>query len=77
MQLPVYPVRSKSEAEAELASAGLSSASLEQKCLRQIANESLDPDTLRKAIDQWGAALRVALRDPGANLTLLASEVFT
>ena len=59
--LPVYDVRRKEDALEELSSQGLSTAALEQKCLRQITNVALDDRTLRREIERWENALSTML----------------
>ncbi len=58
LELPVRDVASRDEAETALKTLGLSQASLEQKCSRQITNVGLDDDRLRAQISLWERAIR-------------------
>lgn len=55
--LPAYDLDSRATAERELIQLGLSSASLEQKCLQQIQNVSLADEPLREQITLWERAI--------------------
>src|SRR5665213_3223368 len=56
--LPAHDLASKEATQDELAWRGLSTASLEQKCIRQITNVALDGDRLRSQISLWETAIR-------------------
>lgn len=62
LQLPVYDLVSKAEAEKELTSYGLSADSLEQKCLRQENNLNIPPDLLEQEVEIWGESIIQLLR---------------
>jgi hypothetical protein len=53
----VYYLPSRDHALAELAASGLSTESLEQKCLRQVTNVALADDRLEQQIALWEAAI--------------------
>jgi hypothetical protein len=57
LELPVYDIVSRAAAIAELERFGLSSNSLEQKCLRQVTNVALPEARLREQISLWEAAI--------------------
>ena len=59
--LPVYGLQSLNDARSELRVNGLSDASLEQKCFRQVNNVALDEVTLRKEITLWTTAMEKTL----------------
>ena len=61
LSLPVLDLASRSEAISELAARGLNTASLEQKCLRQVDNVRLDDDRLRQQVSLWEAAMEGSL----------------
>jgi hypothetical protein len=63
--LPVYDLHRKEDAVEELSSHGLSAAALEQKCLRQITNVTLDEAALRCEVDRWEKAISSALHNLG------------
>jgi hypothetical protein len=69
--LPVHDLPSREAAEAELARRGLSSASLEQKCSRQVANVNLAEHVLKAQIDLWEKAIRAST----SNLHLIHSAI--
>jgi hypothetical protein len=69
--LPVYDLPSRDAAEAELARWGLSSVSLEQKCIRQISNVTLPEHALRAQIQLW----EDAIRESTASLHLIDSAI--
>lgn len=58
LDLPVLDLTSRAEAEMELREAGLSSASLEQKCSRQVTNLALDEERLVAQVSLWEGAIR-------------------
>lgn len=55
--LPAYDLASKAEAIEILEKNGVTSASLEQKCIRQFTNEALSPETLSAELDAWETSL--------------------
>jgi hypothetical protein len=57
LELPVYDIASRAAAIAELERFGLTSDSLEQKCLRQVTNVTLPEAQLREQIGLWEAAI--------------------
>ena len=57
LELPVYDIASRAAAITELERFGLSSDSLEQKCLRQVTNVTLPEAQLREQIGLWEAAI--------------------
>ena len=59
--MPVYDVSSKEDAVAELLTAGLSADALEQKCLRQIFNVSLEYERLVQQVALWERAISSSL----------------
>lgn len=59
--LPVYDLLSRSMAEDELTSLGLSRDALEQKCSRQITNIELSDSELRQQINLWEEAIRASI----------------
>ncbi|QPF92315.1 hypothetical protein [Bradyrhizobium commune] len=59
--LPAYDLISREEAEKTLQKLGLSSESLEQKCLQQVSNVSLSDDILRQQVDLWGSAIDASI----------------
>lgn len=59
--LPVYDVRSQESAESLLKNSGLSSRSLEQKCIRQINNVTLSPDELEAQVSLWEQAIEASI----------------
>ena len=58
LELPVADLASREEAEVELQGLGLSSASLEQKCSRQVTNLVLDEERLLAQVSLWEGAIR-------------------
>ncbi len=66
LRLPVYDLRSKEEALAELARLGLGPESLEQKCLRQESNVDLDGAALKEETDRWLASIAATIGAPDA-----------
>jgi hypothetical protein len=69
--LPVADVQSKAQAEAELRSHGLTTQSLELKCLRQRVDPGLVGTALSSAVDAWTDSLRALL----ANDSTLGSPI--
>jgi hypothetical protein len=57
LSLPVYDLRSRAAAFRELESFGLSTESLEQKCIQQVTNVTLSEDRLRQQVLLWEAAI--------------------
>jgi hypothetical protein len=57
LELPVYDLPSRDHALVELAASGLSTESLEQKCLRQVTNVALADDRLEQQVALWEAAI--------------------
>ncbi len=57
LELPVYDLLSRDDALTELATHGLSTESLEQKCLRQVTNIALADERLKQQIGLWEAAI--------------------
>lgn len=63
LQLPVSDLGSREEAEAELRALGLSPASLEQKCSRQVTNSALDEERLQAQVSLWEEAIRRSMEE--------------
>jgi hypothetical protein len=65
--LPVYDLESKASAVATLRTFGLSEEAMEQKCLKQIWNRPLSPDTLAVEVDRWEASTLAEIKrlEPG------------
>lgn len=61
--LPVADLTTKEQAIAELRAKGLSTLSLEQKCVRQLNDAGLSFESLREEVDRWGVDLKQALAD--------------
>jgi predicted subunit of tRNA(5-methylaminomethyl-2-thiouridylate) methyltransferase len=59
--LPVYELASRDDALIELKARGLSASALEQKCLVQVNNVTLDPEHLAQQIALWEAAIEASL----------------
>jgi PP-loop superfamily ATP-utilizing enzyme len=59
--LPVYDVTSREQVLRLLEQAGVSTASLEQKCNRQVTNIELAPDLLAKELDLWEGSINATL----------------
>jgi hypothetical protein len=57
LELPVYDLSSREAAIAELGASGLSTESLEQKCLRQMTNVTLANDHLLQQVTLWEQAI--------------------
>lgn len=73
--LPVYDVASKNDAMTELEQYGLSTTALEQKCLQQQFNVSLDPSKAKEELNAWERALTETLDDQaGIELDILADR---
>lgn len=64
--LPCYDLSSKQAAVERLQHYSLADASLEQKCLQQVNNVTLDDEALVKELKVWGAALRETLAKLGS-----------
>jgi len=60
--LPVYDIASREMAIEELTVNGLSSESLEQKCLRQITNVALSEERLAQQVELWENAIDQSMR---------------
>lgn len=58
VELPVYDIRSKADAITQLQGHGVTANSLEQKCLRQVSNVTLDHETLVGELVRWERELR-------------------
>jgi hypothetical protein len=58
LDLPVADLASRDDAIAALQALGLSPASLEQKCSRQVTNLALDQNKLREQVSLWEGAIR-------------------
>lgn len=74
LELPVVDLASREEAQAELAKAGLSPDSLEQKCSRQVTNVKLNENDLVAQIDLWEAAIRRSMNALDAIPTVIVEE---
>jgi hypothetical protein len=61
--LPVRDLTSREQASRELEANGLSSASLEQKCSRQVTNVKLEEAHLQSQVVLWEAAIRRSLQE--------------
>ena len=61
--LPCYNLASKDAAIERLTQHGIDSASLEQKCIRQVHNLILDDAALRAELEIWRTALRYTLHE--------------
>jgi len=59
--LPVLDIQDRDKAEAELRLRGLSTESLELKCLRQQIDPGLTGSALKRVVDRWIDNLRAAL----------------
>lgn len=59
--LPVYDVCSRDEAIRQLAALGLSDASLEQKCVRQLENVELSNEQLVAQVSFWESAIEASV----------------
>lgn len=60
--LPVHDLSSRAHAINELQQAGLSPAALEQKCLAQQFNSSLEPSIATAELERWDTALAATFR---------------
>jgi len=72
LQLPVYDLASKAEAESELIGYGLSHQAFEQKCMQQQNNIELPDDLLRTEVAAWEKSTS-ALIEAGDRFTLTVS----
>ena len=61
LHLPVYGLRTKTEAIRSLAEHGLSRESLEQKCTKQVSNIALEGDALHQQLALWETLLTDSL----------------
>lgn len=57
LELPVQEICAQQDAIRELAELGLTTDSLEQKCLRQVTNVRLDDGLLRRQVQLWEEAI--------------------
>jgi hypothetical protein len=74
---PTYDIKSKEAAQTELAHYGLSTESLEQKCLKQVTNIRLSDDALLEHLSHWEANLSISLeRDEQRPLDIVDQCVF-
>jgi hypothetical protein len=71
LELPVYDLASRDSAIQILGSLGISSASLEQKCIQQISNVTLSAERLKSQIDLWEQAIEASM----ARLSNISLEV--
>jgi hypothetical protein len=62
LELPVYDISTREMALSELRKFGLSTQSMEQKCLLQVSNVTLDAVRLRAQIDLWEQAIDLSMR---------------
>ena len=72
--LPVYDLDSKKEAIAGLEQHGLSSQSLEQKCIKQVLNIALNDDDLKVHVAHWIKTLRESLLSTNISVNILEEE---
>lgn len=63
LALPCYDLTTKQAAIDLLTKHGIANTSLEQKCLQQVNNVTLDEVTLGAELEIWGAALRQSLHN--------------
>jgi hypothetical protein len=61
LELPVYSVATRDQLLAQLDLRGITSVSLEQKCLRQVNNVVLTDDRLREQVGLWERAIQRSL----------------
>lgn len=61
LDLPVYDIGSREQALKELAAKGLSTAALEQKCIRQVTNVALTPERLIQQVNLWERAIDASM----------------
>jgi hypothetical protein len=61
LELPVYDLASREAALTELQGAGLSTDSLEQKCLQQVSNVKLPLERLKQQIDLWERSIDASM----------------
>lgn len=73
LHLPVYPIRTKELAIRRLADANLSTESLEQKCIKQVTNITLEGAALTEQLDLWESLLARSLDEISA-VTLTRSH---
>lgn len=71
LELPVYDLQSRDSAVQILSGLGISTASLEQKCIQQISNVTLSPERLKSQIDLWEQAIEASM----ARLTDISIEI--
>jgi hypothetical protein len=71
LALPVYDLRSREDAVAQLLARGLSTDALEQKCLQQVTNVALSDSKLLQQVDLWEKAIDASLvATPGIALSV-------
>ena len=63
LQLPVYDLESKAEAERELVQYGLARESLEQKCSRHEGNVEIPRGVLERELDLWVKSIAELVQD--------------
>jgi hypothetical protein len=61
LELPAYDLDSREGALAALHEAGLSTDSLEQKCIQQVSNVRLPPERLKQQIDLWERSIDASM----------------
>ncbi|NPU65123.1 hypothetical protein HL667_08975 [Bradyrhizobium sp. 83012] len=71
LELPAYDLESRESAIEILKVLGVSTASLEQKCIQQISNVTLTGDRLVSQIDLWEQSIQASM----ARLDEIAIEV--
>lgn len=72
LELPVHDIASREEAIRELKAMGLTSDSLEQKCLQQVTNLRLDDNLLTQQVRLWERAIDESMSQlAGINIEVL------
>jgi hypothetical protein len=61
LALPVYDLVSRDQAVAELKARRLSTEALEQKCIQQVNNVTLNTDRLKRQIELWEQAINASI----------------
>lgn len=74
LDLPVYDLTSKEAAVAELEENGLSTQSLEQKCIKQVFNVALSDNDLKIHVAHWANTLRKSLNSSDIKVNILEEE---
>lgn len=74
LHLPVYDITSKLAAIAELGKHGVSQESLEQKCLKQVTNITLQSNILSEQLDLWEDSIRRGLELIQASKLIVLEE---